>query len=73
LANLCGYFSAHGFTPADAAVHAQAQAFALLQRQAEFQGFLDCFTALGWIVLMGVPLVFLIKKFRAAGGAGESH
>jgi DHA2 family multidrug resistance protein len=73
LANLCGYFSAHGFTPADAAVHAQAQAFALLQRQAEFQGFLDCFTALGWIVLAGVPLVFLIKKFRAAGGATESH
>ena len=73
LANLCGYFSAHGFTPADAAVHAQAQAFALLERQATFQGFLDCFTALGWIVLMGVPLVFLIKKFRPAGGAGESH
>jgi len=73
LANLSGYFSAHGFTAADAAVHAQAQAFALLERQATFQGFLDCFTALGWIVLMGVPLVFLIKKFRPAGGAGESH
>jgi DHA2 family multidrug resistance protein len=73
LANLCGYFSAHGFTAADAAVHAQAQAFALLERQAAFQGFLDCFTALGWIVLMGVPLVFLIKKFRPAGGVGESH
>src|ERR1700720_47053 len=68
LGNLSGYFSAHGFTAADAAVHAQAQAFALLERQAAFQGFLDCFTALGWIVLMGVPLVFLIKKFRPAGG-----
>jgi DHA2 family multidrug resistance protein len=73
LANLCGYFSAHGFTPADAAVHAQAQAFALLERQAAFQGFLDCFTALGWIMLTGVPLVFLIKKFRPAAGATESH
>src|SRR5882762_7563140 len=73
LANLSGYYSAHGFTAADAAVHAQAQAFALLEKQATFQGFLDCFTALGWIVLMGVPLVFLIKKFRPAGGAGESH
>jgi MFS transporter, DHA2 family, multidrug resistance protein len=73
LGNLSGYFSAHGFTAADAAVHAQAQAFALLERQAAFQGFLDCFTALGWIVLMGVPLVFLIKKFRPAGGATESH
>src|SRR6202140_3851684 len=70
LGNLSGYFSAHGFTAADAAVHAQAQAFALLERQATFQGFLDCFTALGGVVLMGVPLVFLIKKFRPAA---ESH
>jgi DHA2 family multidrug resistance protein len=73
LGNLGGYFSAHGFTAADAVVHAQAQAFALLERQAAFQGFLDCFTALGWIVLMGMPLVFLIKKFRPAAGATESH
>jgi DHA2 family multidrug resistance protein len=73
LANLCGYFTAHGYSGADAAAHAQAQAFALLERQAAFQGFLDCFTALGWVVLMGVPLVFLIKKFRPAAGATESH
>jgi hypothetical protein len=52
-------------------VHAQAQAFNLLQRQANFLGFLDCFTALGWFVLMGVPLVFLIKKFKPASSSGE--
>jgi len=30
----------------------------------------DCFTALGWFVLMGVPLVFLIRKFKLGGGPG---
>jgi DHA2 family multidrug resistance protein len=70
LSNLTNYFSAHGFTHADAVVHAQAQAFNLLQRQATFLGFLDCFTALGWFVLLGVPLVLLIKKFKSASGPG---
>jgi DHA2 family multidrug resistance protein len=72
LGGLTGYFEAHGYTQADAAVHAQAQAFSLIERQASFQGFLDCFTALGWVVLMGVPLVFLIKKFKASGSS-ENH
>jgi len=72
LANLTNYFGAHGFSHTDAAVHAQAQAFNLLERQATFLGFLDCFTALGWFVLMGVPLVFLILKFRTTGGS-ENH
>ena len=34
-----------------------------LQLQASFQGSLDCFTALGWIVLIGAPLALLIRKF----------
>jgi hypothetical protein len=69
LSNLTNYFSTHGFTHADAVVHAQAQAFNLLQRQAAFLGFLDCFTVLGWFVLLGVPLVFLIKKFKSASSS----
>ena len=66
LNNLTAYFSTHGFSHPDAAVHAQAQAFNLLERQASFLAFLDCFTVLGWFVLMGVPLVFLIRKFKPA-------
>jgi MFS transporter, DHA2 family, multidrug resistance protein len=72
LNNLTGYFATHGFSHADAVVHAQAQAFNLLYRQATFLGFLDCFTALGWFVVMGVPLVFLIQRFRATGPS-ENH
>jgi DHA2 family multidrug resistance protein len=70
LGNLTNYFSAHGFSHADAVIHAQAQAFAFLERQASFQAFLDCFTALGWFVLMGVPLVLLIRKFKPVAPSG---
>jgi DHA2 family multidrug resistance protein len=66
---LTNYFSTHGFSHPDAAAHAQAMAFNLLERQATFLAFQDCFTALGWFVLMGVPLVFLIKKFKPAASS----
>jgi DHA2 family multidrug resistance protein len=72
LENLTGYWGAHGFSHADAVVHAQAQAFGLLERQATFLAFLDCFTTLGWFVVMGVPLLFLIRRFRAAA-ASDNH
>jgi MFS transporter, DHA2 family, multidrug resistance protein len=71
--NLTNYFSAHGFSHADAVVHAQARAFDLLQRQATLLAGLDCFTILGWVVLIGVPLVFFIKKFKSAGGSASAH
>lgn len=73
LQNLTGYFSTHGFTHADAIVHAQARIFDLLQRQATLLAALDCFTILGWAVMLGVPLVFLIKKFKPAGGSPAAH
>jgi DHA2 family multidrug resistance protein len=72
LDNLTGYFATHGFSHADAAVHAQAQAFSLLERQATFLGFLDCFTALGWFVVMGVPFVFFIRRLKSTGPS-ENH
>ncbi|HEX3121320.1 MAG TPA: DHA2 family efflux MFS transporter permease subunit [Candidatus Acidoferrum sp.] len=71
--NLTNYFSTHGFSHADAIVHAQARAFDLLQRQATLLAGLDCFTILGWVVLAGVPLVFLIKKFNTPGGSSAAH
>jgi MFS transporter, DHA2 family, multidrug resistance protein len=70
LSNLTGYFTTHGFAHADAIVHAQAQAFQLLERQAAYLAFLDCFTALGWFVLMGAPLVFLIRRFAGPASSG---
>src|SRR5712675_20037 len=65
LSNLTGYLTTHRFGHAYAVVHAHAQAFQLLERQAAYLAFLDCFTALGWFVLLGAPLVFLIRRFRS--------
>jgi DHA2 family multidrug resistance protein len=70
LVALTDYFSTHGFSHRDAAVHAEAMAFNLLERQAAFLAFQDCFTALGWFVLLGVPLVILVKKFKTESSAG---
>jgi MFS transporter, DHA2 family, multidrug resistance protein len=67
------YFTKHGFSHSDAVVHAQAQAFNLIERQATLLAFNDCFAALGCVIFLGFPLVFLIKRFRATAGASESH
>jgi len=72
LHSFSNYFAVHGFSPADAAHHAQAKLAQLLQQQASFQGSLDCFTALGWIVLCGAPLVFFIRKF-GVGSSSAAH
>ena len=72
LASLSSYFAAHGFTAPDAALHAKAQLARIIQQQAAFLGFLDCFWVLGCACLIGAPLVFLTRKVRA-GGTGAGH
>jgi MFS transporter, DHA2 family, multidrug resistance protein len=72
LAALTGYFSSHGFTLPDAALHAKAQLAHILQQQAALLGFLDCFWLLGWACLLGAPLVFFTRKIRSAP-SGSAH
>jgi DHA2 family multidrug resistance protein len=67
------YFEAHGFSPADAAIHAKAQVAQLVGQQAAFFGFLDCFRLLACVAFLGVPMVFFVKKFGTAGGGGAAH
>ena len=67
------YFATHGFSHADAAHHAQAKLAQLLLQQATLQGALDCFTALGWIVLLGAPLALFIRRFELGKPSGGSH
>jgi MFS transporter, DHA2 family, multidrug resistance protein len=66
---ISSYFVTHGFTVPDAALHAKAQLARLIQQQAAFLGFLDCFWLLGCACLIGAPLVFLTRKVRSAGSA----
>ncbi len=69
---LSQYFVTHGFTTPDAALHAQAQLARIIQQQASFLGFLDCFWLLGCACLIGAPLVFFTRKVRSAG-SGAAH
>jgi MFS transporter, DHA2 family, multidrug resistance protein len=69
---LSRYFSAHGFTAPDAALHAQAQLARIVQQQAAFLGFLDCFWVLGCACLIGAPLVLFTRKIRSSS-RGSAH
>src|SRR5499425_2329365 len=69
---LSRYFATHGFTTPDAALHAKAQLARIIQQQAAFLGFLDCFWVLGCACLIGAPLVFFARKVRSAG-PGAAH
>jgi len=72
LATLSRYFGTHGFTAPDAALHAKAQLARMIQQQAAFLGFLDCFWLLGCACLIGAPLVFFTRNFKSAG-PGAAH
>jgi DHA2 family multidrug resistance protein len=72
LTNLSAYFAQHGFSAADASVHAHAQLSRILDQQASFLASLDCFWLLGCACLIGAPLVFFTRNFRSAG-PGSSH
>ncbi len=69
---LTQHFVTHGFTVPDAALHATAQLARIIQQQAAFLGFLDCFWLLGCACMIGAPLVFLTRKFSSAG-PGATH
>lgn len=70
LGSLSRYFLTHGYTVPDAALHAKAELARIIQQQAAFLGFLDCFWLLGCACLIGAPLVFLTRKFKTAGPGG---
>jgi DHA2 family multidrug resistance protein len=70
LGALSRYLITHGFTAADAALHAKAQLARILQQQAALLGFLDCFWLLGCACMIGAPLVFLTRKYTSAGPGG---
>jgi MFS transporter, DHA2 family, multidrug resistance protein len=68
--SLSRYLVTHGFTAPDAALHAKAQLARIVQQQAAFLGFVDCFWVLGCACLIGAPLIFLARRVRAAGSGG---
>jgi MFS transporter, DHA2 family, multidrug resistance protein len=72
LTKLSAYFAQHGYSAADASIHAHAQFGRILDQQASFLASLDCFWLLGCACLIGAPLVFFTRKFSSAG-PGSAH
>ena len=70
LSTMSQYFAAHGFSTADASLHAKAQLARVIQQQAAFLGFLDCFWVLACACLVGAPLIFFARRVRPAGPGG---
>ena len=70
---LAHYLSQHGYSSTDAMQHATGRMYGLLGQQASLLGFTDCFQALAWIALIGIPCAFLIRRFKPGGAAGGGH
>jgi DHA2 family multidrug resistance protein len=67
------YLMQHGFTSADAGPASLGLLYQQLVRQSLFLAFMDCFRVIGWLTLAMVPLVLLVRKFKAGGDAPAGH
>ena len=72
IAEFAKHFVQHGYSIADASLRALAQVQAVLERQAAFLAFVDCFWLLGLIAFCGPLLAIFIRKF-GQGGEGAAH
>jgi DHA2 family multidrug resistance protein len=70
--SFAGHFEVHGLSAPDATHSAKALVYALLQKQAAFMGFLDCFWLLGIVAFVGPLLAVTIRKFHQ-GGSAPAH
>ncbi|MGH9663686.1 MAG: DHA2 family efflux MFS transporter permease subunit, partial [Bryobacteraceae bacterium] len=62
-----------GFSGPDAATAAHAYLYQQLQHQVSLLAFMDCFQVMGWMTLAAVPLMLLVRHFKAAGNAPAAH
>ncbi len=70
---LTGYLVQKGFSSPDAAVAAHGYLYQQLQHQVSLLAFMDCFRVIGWLTLAAVPLMLLVRRFKAAGPAPAAH
>jgi DHA2 family multidrug resistance protein len=62
-----------GATTPDAIHQAYGLAESMMTQQATMLAFMDCFHLLAWIVLAGLPLAFLARRFEIGKAAGAGH
>jgi DHA2 family multidrug resistance protein len=62
-----------GYSGADAGPAALGFIYQQLLHQSAFLAFMDCFRAIGILTLAMIPLVILVRKFRANGAPAAGH
>ncbi len=70
---LAQYLAQHGFAGADAGAASLGVVYRQMLRQGQFLAFMDCFRVIGWLTLAMIPLVLLVRKFKASGGTSTAH
>ena len=61
-------FAGQGADLATAAIKAKALIYGFVQQQAAMLAYIDVFWVFGWMFLLMVPLVFLMKKTTPHAG-----
>ena len=67
------YLVARGASTPDAIHQAYGLAAGMMTQQAAMLAFMDCFRLLGVMVLLGLPLAFVIRRFRIGVGGDAAH
>jgi DHA2 family multidrug resistance protein len=67
------YLVTRGTSGPDAIHQAYGLAANMMTQQAGMLAFMDCFHLLGLVVLAGLPLAFLIRRFEIGKAAGAAH
>jgi MFS transporter, DHA2 family, multidrug resistance protein len=67
------YLVTRGTSGADAIHQSYGLAASLMTQQATMLAAMDCFHLLGLMVILGLPLAFLIRRFQLAGDGSGGH
>jgi DHA2 family multidrug resistance protein len=73
LTSVTTYLIHQGYSGPDAASAAYGYVYKQLERQTSLLAFMDCFRVIGWLTLAAVPLMLLVRRFKAAGKAPAGH
>jgi DHA2 family multidrug resistance protein len=67
------YLVTRGTSGADAIHQSYGLAASLMTQQATMMAAMDCFHLLGLMVILGLPLAFLIRRFQIAAAGNTAH
>ncbi len=67
------YLMTRGTSGPDAIHQAYGLVASQMTQQATLLAFMDCFRLLGLVVILGLPLAFLIRRFQIGAASGAAH